>query len=162
MSSSSRTSSNPDFSQSEWQKGDLKQNERKKAHAYWSKHLKGNPVQPYQDSWIGTATRHLLVHLATKNQRWLSVLTSKFPDDIPKYLRLKTWVYHRALQELPPDQIIHGHPEPYQVSRKVTNSQKSDQPPKVTKSTKSDQLFNIIKSDQVEKVTKSDQPDKIL
>jgi hypothetical protein len=89
------------------------------------------------------------------------VLVGKFPDDIPKYRRLRAWVFHRAVEELSPDQIIHGHPEPYQVSRKVTNSQKSDQLPKVTKSPKSDQLFNIIKSDQVKKETISDQSFKI-
>ena len=160
MSSSSRTSSNTDSSQSEWQKGDLKQNERRNARAFWSNHLRGNPVHPYQESWIGTATRHLLVHLATKNQRWHSVLNSKFPDDIPKYRRLRTWVFNRALEELVPDQIIHGHPEPYQVIQKVTNVTKSDQVKKVTNETKSDRVKKVTKSDQVQKVTNGDQSDQ--
>ena len=167
MSSSSRTSSNADFSQSEWQKGDLKQNERKKARAYWSKHLRGNPVHPYTMSWIGTATRNLLEHLASKNRRWLAVFNSPFPDDIPKYRRLKTWVYHRALEQLPPDQIIDGHPEPYQVIQKVTNVTKSDQPKKVTNgdqtkkvTNETKKVTNETKSDQSPKVTNGDQPDQ--
>lgn len=161
MSSSSRTSSNTDSSQSEWQKGDLKQNERKKARAYWSKHLKGKLVHPYQEGWIGTVTRHLLVHLATKNQRWHSVLKSKFPDDILKYRRLRTWVFHRAIEELPPNKIIHGHLEPYQASQKLTKKDQGTKSFKVTKSPKSDQVEKVTKSDQVELETESDQSYKI-
>jgi hypothetical protein len=89
------------------------------------------------------------------------VLKSKFPDDIPKYRRLMSWVFHRALEELPPDQIIHDYPEPYQDFPKVTKFSKSDQLKKVTRSQKSDQPQKVTKSDQVQKVTKSDQPFKI-